>query len=36
GFQAGGFSAIGGTATKLRMLHIEEACWGDTQALPGF
>ena len=36
GFQAGGFSATGGTATKLRMLQIEGACWGDTQALPGF
>ena len=36
GFQAGGFSATGGTATKLRMLQVEGACWGDTQALPGF
>ncbi len=36
GFQSGGFSATGGTATKLRMLQIEGACWGDTQALPGF
>lgn len=36
GFQSGGFSATGGKATKLRMLQIEGACWGDTQALPGF
>ena len=36
GFQSGGFSATGGAHTKLRMLQIEGAHWGETQSLPGF